>query len=199
MTAKRSYCANCSRPTKTCLCSEIVNLACNYQLVILQDPSEAKHALSSAPILEKSIQDAQLTVGEIFHPEELLASDWSSNSLLVFPGEQAITAEQASVKTFKYLILLDGTWRKVARMLHANTWLQQLPCIAIDAKNASQYRIRKSPRADGLSTIEAAVDVLNKLHPEQDFSPILKAFDKMIALQIDAMGEYTFQRNYSAS
>lgn len=196
--APRRYCANCKRPTKTCLCDVLVQLPCDYQLIILQDPSEAKHALSSAPILEKSIQGAQLIIGNVFDPEKLLGSDWSNNSLLVFPGEQVITAGQAQVKKFKYLILLDGTWRKVSRMLHTNAWLQQLPCVAIDVSHASQYKIRKSPRADGLSTIEAAVHVLNSLHAEQDFSVILKAFEKMIALQIEAMGEATFNKNYPA-
>lgn len=61
--SKRTRCAHCERPTKTCLCADIVELSCNYQLIILQDPKEAKHALSSAPILE------------IVH-YRLAASDW---------------------------------------------------------------------------------------------------------------------------
>lgn len=195
-TTKRSYCPNCQRPQTTCLCDALVQLDCNYRLIILQDPGEAKHALSSAPILERSVRGAQLIVAETFDPEKLLGPDWLNHSLLVFPGEQAISTQQASGQAFKNLILLDGTWRKVTRMLHVNPWLQQLPCLAIDAQHASQYKIRKSPRADGLSTIEAAAYVLNELHGEQDFSPILKAFEKMIDLQIDAMGEATFNKNY---
>ncbi len=193
----RSYCSNCQRPTKTCLCDALVTLDCNFQLIILQDPSEAKHALSSAPILEKSIRDSKLIIGDVFNPEKILGLNWKSNSLLVFPGEHALTEQEAKSKKFKHLILLDGTWRKVTRMLHANEWLQELPCIAIDVQHASQYTIRKSPRTDGLSTIEAAVYVLNVLHSKQDFAQILKAFEKMIALQISAMGEETFQKNYN--
>lgn len=194
--SQRSYCTHCQRPQKTCLCDALVELSCDYQLIILQDPCEAKHALSSAPILEKSIRGAQLMIGERFNPESVLGRDWQSNSVLVFPGEQAICAKKVIEKKTKYLILLDGTWRKVTRMLHNNPWLKQLPCFAIDVQHASQYKIRKSPRADGLSTIEAAVYVLDELHAGQDFSPILKAFEKMIELQIGAMGEATFKKNY---
>ena len=167
-------------------------------MIILQDPSEAKHALSSAPLLEKSIRGAQLITGEHFKASEILGPHWQDNSVLVFPGAQAINAQQAKLEPIKHLIFLDGTWRKVTRMLHANAWLTELPCIAIDVQHGSQYKIRKSPRADGLATIEAAVYLLNALHQEQDFSPILKAFEKMIALQISAMGTQTFNKNYTA-
>ena len=194
--SKRSLCSHCERPIKTCLCAEIVNRSCDFQLIILQDPKEAKHALSSAPLLEKSITGAKRIVGEIFDPFELLGEDWQVNSLLVFPHENGLSQSQAIERRFKHLILLDGTWRKVARMLHLNPWLSQLACFAIDNLNSSQYLIRKSPRDDGLSTIEAAVCVLNELHNEQSFDPILGAFHKMIEFQIQAMGLETFQNNY---
>lgn len=204
--SKRTLCAHCERPVKTCLCADIVELSCNYQLIILQDPKEAKHALSSAPILEKSIVGAQRVIGEVFDPVVLLGEDWQSNSLLVYPHEQSLSQQQAVEQNFKHLILLDGTWRKVARMLHLNPWLSELPCFAIDAdyaQHASQYLIRKSPRADGLSTIEAAVKVLNDLHDYQTqngqrFDAILGAFNKMIEFQINAMGSETFHKNYSS-
>lgn len=201
--SKRTLCAHCERPIKTCLCSDLVELPCNYQLIILQDPKEAKHALSSAPILEKSIVGAQRVIGEVFDPVTLLGEGWQSNSLLIYPHEKSLSQQQAVEQNFKYLILLDGTWRKVARMLHLNPWLSELPCFAIDSSYESQYLIRKSPRADGLSTIEAAVKVLNDLHSssaknDQTFDSILSAFNKMIEFQINAMGSDTFNKNYSS-
>lgn len=194
--SKRKTCSQCDRPIKTCLCDVLVNLSCQYQLIILQDPKEAKHALSSAPILAKSIQGAQLVVGEAFDPIELLGPNWKENSLLVFPDEKSLSSQQATQHGFKHVILLDGTWRKVARLIHLNPWLTELPSIAIQSSNASEYQIRKSPREDGLSTIEAAVHVLNDLQPGTDFSPILNAFRQMIQYQVNAMGEDTYNQNY---
>lgn len=196
--SKRSLCSLCERPKKTCLCDDIIQLSCDYKLIILQDPKEAKHALSSAPLLEKSILHAKRFIGDTFDPIALLGNNWKNNSLLIFPKDDGLSQDQAMRPDFKYLILLDGTWRKVARMMHLNPWLSELPCFAIDPTSASQYRIRKSPREDGLSTIEAAVEVLNNLHTERSFDPILGAFNKMIELQIHAMGIATFQKNYSA-
>ncbi len=195
--SKRKMCSLCERPLKTCLCDEIVKLDCDYQLIILQDPKEAKHALSSAPILAKSIIGAQLVIGEQFDPIHLLGENWQQQSLLVFPSETSLTGTQATQLKMKYVILLDGTWRKVSRLLHLNPWLNQIPAIGIQAENASEYQIRKSPREDGLSTIEAAVSVLNDLQSDRDFTPILTAFHKMIDFQISAMGADTFESNYS--
>lgn len=184
---------------KTCLCDDIVRMTCDYQLIILQDPKEAKHALSSTPLLAKSIQGAKRVIGEIFNPVELLGEDWQTTSLLIFPRDNSLSQQQAIDHSFKYLVLLDGTWRKVARMIHLNPWLSELPCFAIDNANASQYLIRKSPREDGLSTIEATVEVLNQLHNDTSFDPILGAFHKMIEFQIQAMGLKTFENNYKKS
>ena len=193
---KRPMCPTCERPRKTCLCAEMVEFACNYQLVVLQDPTEARHALSSAPLLAKSISGARLIVGEVFQPESILGRDWRSDSLLVYPGDNCLSPETAKYTPFKNLILLDGTLRKARRLLHLNEWLNDLPRFALADTNASRYRIRKSPRPDGLSTIEAAALTLNALQPDDDFSPILKAFDAMIDHQIKAMGRSTFSRNY---
>ncbi len=194
--SKRASCPHCERPQRTCLCDVMVLRHADYRLVILQDPKEAKHALSSAPLLAKSIAGAQLIVGEVFAPEQILGEDWQSTSLLIFPGDKPASSELLSKNQITTLILLDGTWRKVARLLHLNPWLSTLPCYAINADNSSQYKIRRSPRADGLSTIEAGVCALNELHSQQDFSNILLAFNKMIDLQIAAMGEATFKKNY---
>jgi len=193
---KRAVCADCERPLKTCLCDVMVTMGCPYRIVILQDVKEAKHALSSAPLLEKSIEGADRFVGEHFDPHEIFGSAWREETLLVFPSDGALTTEQVVSINFKNIILLDGTWRKVTRLMHLNPWLSELRCMAIQPDMASQYKIRKSPRDDGLSTIEAAVAALNALSPEQDYSAILPAFYKMIDLQIDAMGLATYQKNY---
>lgn len=165
-------------------------------MVILQDPKESRHALSSAPLLHQCIENSRLIVGEHFDPEEILGPKWRDQCLLVFPGDQAIGAEQARQGAFAQLLLIDGSWRKVARLFHLNPWLNSLPRMAIHPTAPSHYRIRKSPRSDGLSTIEAAVAALNILEDTTDYGRILPAFERMIDQQIRAMGKATYARNY---
>lgn len=193
----RVLCGHCDRPLKTCLCSAIVVYQAPWELIILQDPLEARHALSSAPILRKSIVNSQLHVGDLFEPEALLGPNWRRDSLLLYPGKNAVNGEEAIAAGIRRMVLLDGTWRKVRRLIHRNAWLLELACLALSPAQGSRYRIRKSPRSDGLSTIEAAVMALNQLDPVVDYSPLLAAFDCMIELQIAAMGEVVYRRNHS--
>ncbi len=195
--SKRATCPNCERPQATCICDALVTMDCAYQIIILQDPTEAKHTLSSAPILAKSIRNTKLLIGEVFDPQKIIGADWRSRSLLVFPTENSVSAESARASQLNTIILLDGTWKKARRLMHLNPWLRELPTFALQPDQPSSYKIRKSPRADGLSTIEAAVCVLNELQPDKEFSGILAAFHKMIDLQIAAMGPETFKRNYA--
>ena len=193
---KRATCPACERPQATCLCAYLTSVIAPLDVLILQDPKEAKHALSSAPIIEKSLINCQRAIGERFVPEQLLGPDWQHNSLLLFPSEQASDIKANMDISNKTLIVLDGTWKKVARLIHLNPWLSEITHIRIPAQNESQYRIRKSPRADGLSSIEATVAVLNSLSQSQDYDVILPAFEKMIDYQIQAMGTETYNKNY---
>lgn len=194
--SQRPVCPACERPQKTCLCDVLVTIPCHYQLIILQDPTEARHALSSAPLLAKSIASARLIVGETFEPHIIIGPDWQREALLVYPSDNALSAQSVRERAISTLIFLDGTWKKVARLLHLNPWLQTLPHFALTPDQTSRYRIRKSPRADGLSTIEAAAFTLNILQPDDNFDPMLAAFTKMIDFQIAAMGEDIFRQNY---
>ena len=127
-----------------------------------------------------------------------MGPDWRKRCLLIFPGENPLSAAQAQQRQFSQILLLDGSWRKVRRLLHLNPWLTELPCLAITPSAPSQYRIRKSPRSDGLSTVEAAVAALNALDHRSNYTDILAAFDQMIDYQIAAMGAATFRKNYPA-
>jgi len=176
-----------------CLCSALVTLEADIQLVIWQDPDESKHRLSTAPLLQKSIKGSRLLVGDEFAPESLLGEHWQTDTLLLFPLEnkpaldpdQLLDSDGSLGSGFKNLLVLDGTWRKVKRLLLLNPWLTELPHIQITPEQQSLYApVRKSPREDGVSTLEATVAALNMLHPQRDFSAVTGVLDRMVELQI---------------
>ena len=79
--------------------------------------------------------------------------------------------------------MLDGTWKKVRRLFHLNAWLKDLPYIQLTPESLSRYAIRKSPRADGLSTIEATVAALSLIDSDRDYQPVLNVLERMVELQ----------------
>lgn len=163
-------------------------MPCPLELVILQDVSESRHAMSTAPLLARSIVGARLVVGEAFDPVVLFDQHWQSQSLLVYPSDDGVGPSAEPVGAIKRVILLDGTWRKVRRLRYLNPWLDQLRTLSLQPAQKSAYRIRKSPRADGLSTIEAGALALNQLVQGVDYREILGVFTAMVEMQLGAMG-----------
>ncbi len=98
------------------------------------------------------------------------------------------------------LVVIDGTWRQAAGILREHPALLELRRMSLPATRGSAYRLRKSPRADGLSTVEAVVAALDVLDAPRRHSTVLRPFqvqiDRQIALQRRRMGEQAFARNY---
>lgn len=184
----RRRCLQCHRPISTCLCKHVRRVVCPLDVIVLQDPKEARHAMSTAPLLAMSIVGARVEVGEVFDPVALFGPLWQQQSLLIYPAEATVPCAEAGHTEVRRLLLLDGTWRKVRRLIHLNPWLTALPRLSLAPQQPSRYRIRKSPRTDGLSTIEAGVAALNQLFPAADYTPVLEVFTAMVDVQIAAMG-----------
>lgn len=190
----RINCVRCSRPQSHCLCHLIPKINAQTKLWILQHPSEQKHALNTARFLALGLHSCHLQVGEDF---SLLQQELSVvGSYLLFPHEQAQSVEHVPLGNVKQLVVLDGTWRKAKLLLHLNPWLADLPKLKLVVEHASRYRLRKSPNAQSLSTIEAVVTCLSVLEPETDFLPLLNPFEALIEGQISAMGQDIYQKNY---
>lgn len=74
--------------------------------------------------------------------------------------------------------------------------LQALPTVSLDNADRGNYRIRKSPKDQGVSTVEAGYLALAALEGEEKFFPLIDAFNQMIEFQIQQMPEGVFERNY---
>ncbi len=186
----RKVCSKCQYPVTTCVCASIETLAPAAQLIVMQHPSEVEHAKNSVRLLKLVIPDTQVIVGETaedFAELRRYLTDSHKPIYLIYPNEQSQEVKQANPCEHGIFILLDGTWRKAFRMLQLNPWLLELPSLHLDVTQASNYTIRKSSRADSLSTLEAAALVLESLESQVDVSPLYRAFDAMIQHQLASM------------
>ena len=198
----RPQCPRCTRPIERCLCALIPCLASRTRVLILQHPSEVRHALNTARLAALGLSNAELLVGEVFESLAALLQQPGYRTCLLFPGEQAQAllafAEQHSELPL-LLVVPDGTWRKARKLLHLNPLLAALPRVVLPAGLQSRYRLRKAPMPGALSTIEAIVTALNTVEAPACFDVLLKPFEVLIEGQIKAMGEQTFQRNHGKS
>ncbi|KGY07363.1 DTW domain-containing protein [Vibrio sp. MarTm2] len=197
------YCSQCGKSLKACICEWIQSLPSKVELVILQHPSETNRPMGTARILSLSLANSYCFVDENFseHSElnQLLAEE-GVHHFVLYPGEGAHSHQQVASKVAQEqkvrIILLDGTWKKAYKMWQLSSNLQTLPLIRLPENLQGNYRIRKAPSDNSLSTVEAGYHILQLLEPEADFSPLISAFNQMIEFQIKQMPPGVFEKNY---
>lgn len=192
----RPICLRCERPQCDCLCRWITPAPNRVEVLILQHPLEVRQAKGSARLLRLSLANCRCEVGEVFEPKSL--AEWlgggpsAGRSLLVYPADAAASVPLGppgpptplpATGAWR-LVLLDGTWRKTRKMLHANPLLQALPKWPLPAPPPSRYTIRRAQRPGQRSTLEAACLALGHLEGEPArYAPLLAAFDGWVAGQ----------------
>lgn len=199
----RKLCEHCQRPLAVCICPYLVTLQAPCRLLILQHPSEQKQALATVPLLQLSISPLQVLVGEEFEHEAVIQNilQEPDSCRVLFPCDNSTQwdmAEPAGIQDMvKYLIIIDGTWRKAKRIWHMNPWLWQLPCVHLNNVPSSQYLIRSSSVSGGVSTLEAVMHGCHYVSGKNEFTDLLKPFNAMVDMQIKKMGQDVFLAHYA--
>ncbi len=183
--SRRARCATCALPARTCVCALVTPVRNDVDVLVLQHPDEQHEAKNSARLLRLSLARCRVVVGETFDPGELLAlldGDVSGVALL-YPSDTSAGVPRSSDALPTRLVVLDGTWRKSLRMLHANPLLQSLPRWAISSARPSRYAaLRKARVPSQLSTLEAACAALADIEQAPArYAPLLDAFDRFVA------------------
>ncbi|MDR9826176.1 DTW domain-containing protein [Vibrio sp. FNV 38] len=197
------YCDTCGKANKACICEYIVSIDATTELIVLQHESEQNHPLGSAKILALTLKNTHFLIGEDFSCHATLnqlISDPNYQHCILYPSEKAqslnkLLNHQENNKKLR-LILLDGTWKKAYKMWQLSTNLHALPCVSLPSDLKGEYKIRKAPSENALSTVEAGYHALSIIEPTVDFAPLLRAFEQMIQFQIDQMPPGVFERNY---
>ncbi len=156
--------------------------------------------MNTARLAALGLLNCELRCAEHFADLSTLLSDPRWQSCLLFPGEQSVAVGRfaADYPTRPLqLIVPDGTWRKVRKLLHLNPELAALPRVTLATMTASRYRLRKAAMPGALSSIEAIVQALEEVEGQEGgFSQLLAPFEALIEGQIAAMGTATYQRNH---
>ena len=103
---------------------------------------------------------------------------------LLWPGEGAIDLASSPPAGPITLVVVDGTWAQAKKVVRVNPSLRALPRYAFAPPAPSTYRIRREPRDDYVSTIEALAHVLTLLEGDR-FGAMLAPFAAMIDAQIE--------------
>ncbi|MFC0242807.1 tRNA-uridine aminocarboxypropyltransferase [Rhodopseudomonas telluris] len=198
-------CTRCGKALPLCICDSIEPLKSRIQLLILQHPQEQDRALGTARLTALHFKDAVVKVGlswpslskALGHPVHD-PSRWavlylgSARAAELLQGREIVAIDRkgeaephqdAILRDIEGVILLDGTWSQAKALWWRNAWMLKCQRVILDPAAPSRYgKLRKEPRRDGLSTLEAAAMLLGRLQKRPDIeTTLLAAFDRMLA------------------
>ena len=195
-----------------CICDSIAPIDNRIELLILQHPQEQDRALGTAHVAARHFTNAQVRVGlswpslskilgrtvdpqrwAILYLGSAKVSDYDTDRdiLAIDRKGDAEMDQKALLRDIEGVILLDGTWSQAKALWWRNAWMLKCQRIILGPAAPSLYgKLRREPRKDGLSTIEAAGMLLSALEKRPAIAEALNAsFERMLAKYREAQAE----------
>jgi DTW domain-containing protein YfiP len=173
-----TLCPDCRKPAALCVCAAIAPIATPTALLILQHPQERDHALGTAAIAQRQFANSRLIVGlswpslaaalgrpnadarrwGVLYLGPLKQGAGAKRVLTVVGHDGAPLADQDHlIAALDGVILLDGSWAQAKALWWRNPWLLKTRRLILAPPCPSLYgTLRKEPRDDSVSTLEAA-------------------------------------------
>src|SRR5438132_427370 len=173
-------------------------------VLILQHPQEKKEPLATAALTSALLRRVELAVGlswpnlsrALGHPAD--PQRWAvlylgSARPAALGRQQEVIAldrrgepaadQEAVLRGLDGVVLLDGTWKEAKTLWWRNPWLLKLRRLVLNPQHKSRYgRLRREPRHEALSTIEAAALLLKHLEGGSEIeAALLGALDRLLA------------------
>ena len=205
-------CRHCGKPQPLCICDSIVRLQGRTSLLILQHPQEQDRALGTARLTALHFKNAVLKIGlswpslskalgrpvadpsrwAVLYLGSAKVSDLDTDSEIVAinrKGERE-DSQRAILNRIEGIVLLDGTWSQAKALWWRNPWMLKCQRVILGPRRPSRYgQLRREPRRDGLSTIEAAAMLLAALEKRPDIAAALnESFERMLARYREVQG-----------
>ncbi|MGY3036084.1 DTW domain-containing protein YfiP [Bradyrhizobium sp. USDA 4354] len=206
-------CPHCQKPMPLCICDSVTPIENRLSLLILQHPQEQDRALGTARLLARHFADATVRVGlswpslskalgrpvenashwAVLYLGSARAADLDAEGEIVALTRKGEVAEnqRAILGKLEGIVLLDGTWSQAKALWWRNPWMLKCQRVILNPQKPSRYgRLRKEPRRDGLSTIEAAATILAGLERRPDIAEtLLASFERMLARYREVQAE----------
>jgi tRNA-uridine aminocarboxypropyltransferase len=172
-------------------------------VVILQHPQEQDRSLGTAGLTVRRLRQAILKVGLSWPSLAKIlgrpvdSHRWailylgSAKAAALSPGREIVVLnrkgepepnQDALLRDIEGIVLLDGNWSQAKALWWRNPWMLKCRRVILGPSQPSRYgRLRREPRRDSLSTIEAAAMLLGRLENRPEIEAGLTAsFEKML-------------------
>jgi DTW domain-containing protein YfiP len=172
-------------------------------VLILQHPQEKDEALGTAALTAQSFTRATLKIGlswpslskvlgrsvdpkrwAVLYLGSAKAGDLAAGREIVAVDRKgaALADQAAALAGIEGVIVLDGSWSQAKALWWRNAWMLKCRRIVLGPRRPSRYgKLRREPRRDALSTIEAAALLVSRLENRPEIETKLGAsFDQLL-------------------
>ncbi|HEU0071394.1 MAG TPA: tRNA-uridine aminocarboxypropyltransferase [Alphaproteobacteria bacterium] len=204
-------CPTCEKSRALCVCDAVTPLDNRVAVLILRHPQEQDRLLGTARIAALQLRNAVLKTGlswpnlakAVGHEAE--PKRWgvlylgTAKTLSQTTGSEAAGDQQrpltvidkagaplpeqdAILADLDGIILLDGNWQQAKALWWRNSWMLKCRRLVLQPPRVSYYgNLRKEPRKESVSTIEAAAYTLAALeHDDTLAERILPPFKRLL-------------------
>ncbi len=196
-------CPRCGKSAALCVCAGIAPIDNRIAVLILQHPQEQDAALGTARLTALHLKRATLRIGlswpnlgkALGRPVD--PKRWavlylgSARPAVLAQGREivlldrkgeALADQAAALAEIEGVIVLDGSWSQVKALWWRNAWMLKCRRIVLVPRRPSRYgKLRREPRREGLSTLEAVALLLSRLEGRREIEDALIAsFDKLL-------------------
>ena len=181
---------------RLCFCDAIPCIRNRTDVLILQHIGERSHPFNTARIVQQSLHRCRVIVdhNQQFGTRHLPIQKGAG--LLYLTDNAPKLTELAESDRPRQLVIVDGTWHQAKTIVRDVPQLRSLPCFRLAPDAPGQYRIRREPSAQSLSTLEAIVAALQVLEPNTPgLDRLLCAFHQMVNDQLaNSAGQMAWRR-----
>ncbi|MFT4096407.1 MAG: tRNA-uridine aminocarboxypropyltransferase [Rhodoblastus sp.] len=207
---EETLCPHCGKPAALCVCDAVSVIENRVAVLILQHPQEQDRLLGTARLAARQLSNATFKVGLSWPSlakalgREADASQWAvlhlgstkpadlppGREVAVLDKKGVVLADQdAALKGVRGIVVFDGTWAQAKTLWWRNAWVLKAKRLALAPKRRSLYGdLRREPRREGLSTIEAIGLALGAIEGKPEIDAGLRdGFAAMLAKYRAAM------------
>lgn len=206
-TSYRELCWDCRQPMVGCYCSLIKPFDPKIKFIILIHPVEQRRRIATGRMSHQCMINSELIAGQDFSNNERvneIIDDPALSSVILYPGRNSINLSEGmdfgrSIPTQRIFLpnktpvvfVIDGTWATAGKMVRQSSNLSHLPRVCFTPPAPSQFRVRKQPKPECYSTIEAIHHTIQLLGDRVGFSlqdrehdNLLEVFNKLVETQV---------------
>ena len=104
-------------------------------------------------------------------------------------GRRLFADQDDALADIEGVVVLDGTWSQAKALWWRNPWVLKAQRVVLNPKRASLYGVlRREPRREGLSTIEAVGLLLSRLEDRPEIETRLTENFQMMLTKLQASG-----------